>query len=139
MSGFLPTDPDYAPRLRRAFRRLEVLVLLGLLALGAFLYWQGRQFRSALRDLQRPAIVLHDIKFLPVHPKDSALFWQFVTYWENTGITGARAVRTDMHYSTGPVTTGFTRTKSTDFAGRPFDLGPRDCLLYTSPSPRDTR
>jgi hypothetical protein len=128
MSSFLPTDPDYAPRLKRAFRRLEVLVLLGFLALGAFLYWQGRQYRLALHDIQRPVVVLRDIKFLPVHRADGALSWQFVAYWENAGITGARAAQSDVHYWTGPVTPGFSRMKPNDFLSEQFDLGPRETI-----------
>jgi hypothetical protein len=120
--------PDPVPPLRRAFRRLQIIVLLMLAAMAGALAWQIRQDRATWRDTQRPIVVLRDLKFLPVPRADAAPVWQLVAIWENAGLSTARNVQTDMHYWTGPVSPGFTLMNPNSTTTAPFDVGPRESI-----------
>ena len=126
LPGEAPPDP--IKPLRRSFRWFQVVILLALAAMAGFLWWQARQDRLALRSFQRPIVVLRDIRFLPVERGNSGLFWQFVAFWENTGLTTARNVQTHVHYWTGPVSPGFTHMTPNDFTGQYFDLGAHETI-----------
>jgi hypothetical protein len=130
MSDILLGDPppDPVKTLRRAFRRFQIMVLLALAAMAAFLAWEARQDRATLHSMQRPIVVLHDIKFLPVERGNSGLYWQFIADWQNTGLTTARNVQTHVHYWTGPVAPGFTHMTPNDFTGQYFDLSPHETI-----------